>query len=158
MNEGDIRAIVISALRAIAPEIDAATLRADRPLRRQVDLDSMDWLNFLLGLHDKLKVEIPESDYARLVTLGNHLSKLGNHLDRAVSTYNDVIGSIERSAFPAARRFEQLGATGGDVIPELVAVDHMARPLQAAEWRTDTGDNALNLNTLELSEGSGMPS
>ncbi|MDY7511183.1 acyl carrier protein [Ralstonia wenshanensis] len=69
MNEGDIRAIVISALRAIAPEIDAATLRADRPLRRQVDLDSMDWLNFLLGLHDKLKVEIPESDYARLVTL-----------------------------------------------------------------------------------------
>ncbi|KJJ99649.1 phosphopantetheine-binding protein [Burkholderiaceae bacterium 26] len=69
MNEGDIRAIVISALRAIAPEIDAATLRSDQPLRRQVDLDSMDWLNFLLGLHDKLKVEIPESDYARLVTL-----------------------------------------------------------------------------------------
>lgn len=69
MNEGDIRAIVISALRAIAPEIDATTLRADRPLRRQVDLDSMDWLNFLLSLHDKLKVEIPESDYVRLVTL-----------------------------------------------------------------------------------------
>jgi len=96
--------------------------------------------------------------YARLVTLGNHLSKLGNHLDRAVSTYNDVIGSIERSAFPAARRFEQLGAASGDVIPELVGVDHLARPLQAAEWRTETGENALDLNTLELAEGSGMPS
>ena len=96
--------------------------------------------------------------YARLVTLGNHLSKLGNHLDRAVSTYNDVIGSIERSAFPAARRFEQLGAASGDPIPDLVGVDHLARPLQAAEWRTDTSENALDLNTLELPEGSGMPS
>src|SRR5690349_2777450 len=96
--------------------------------------------------------------YARLVTLGNHLSKLGNHLDRAVSTYNDVIGSIERNAFPAARRFEQLGAASGDVIPELIGVDHLARPLQAAEWRTETTENALDLNTLELTEGSGMPS
>ena len=96
--------------------------------------------------------------YARLVTLGNHLSKLGNHLDRAVSTYNDVIGSIERNAFPAARRFEQLGAASGDEIPELVGVDHLARPLQAAEWRTDATENALDLNTLELAEGSGMPS
>jgi DNA recombination protein RmuC len=96
--------------------------------------------------------------YARLVTLGNHLSKLGNHLDRAVSTYNDVIGSIERNAFPAARRFEQLGAASGDAIPELVGVDHLARPLQAAEWRAETSENALDLNTLELAEGSGMPS
>ncbi len=96
--------------------------------------------------------------YARLVTLGNHLSKLGNHLDRAVSAYNDVIGSIERSAFPAARRFEQLGAASADAIPELVGVDHLARPLQAAEWRMDTSENALDLNTFELPESSGMPS
>jgi len=71
MNESEIRAIVLTALCAIAPEIDTAELRPDRPLRRQVDLDSMDWLNFLLGLHDKLKVEIPESDYAHLVTLND---------------------------------------------------------------------------------------
>lgn len=96
--------------------------------------------------------------YARLVTLGNHLSKLGNHLDRAVSTYNDVIGSIERSAFPAARKFEQLVAASGDMIPELVGVDHLARPLQAAEWRTDESESALDLNALKLPEGSGMPS
>lgn len=96
--------------------------------------------------------------YARLVTLGNHLSKLGNHLDRAVSTYNDVIGSIERNAFPAARKFEQLGAASCDDIPELVGIDHLARPLQADEWRSETNENALDLNTLEISETSGMPS
>ena len=76
MSDAEIRAIVLAALRAIAPEIDPAELRPDRPLRRQVDLDSMDWLNFLLGLHDKLKVEIPESDYARLVTLDDVVAYL----------------------------------------------------------------------------------
>ncbi|WP_112187836.1 acyl carrier protein [Ralstonia sp. GX3-BWBA] len=76
MSDAEIRAIVLAALLAIAPEIDTAELRPDRPLRRQVDLDSMDWLNFLMGLHDKLKVEIPESDYARLVTLDDVVAYL----------------------------------------------------------------------------------
>nr|MBP7659309.1 acyl carrier protein [Burkholderiaceae bacterium] len=47
-----------------------------RSLRSQVDLDSMDWLHFLVGLHERLGVEIPESDYARLVTLDNLLDYL----------------------------------------------------------------------------------
>ncbi|MFM0511720.1 acyl carrier protein [Paraburkholderia sp. RL17-373-BIF-A] len=71
MNDLDIRTVVLSTLKSIAPEIEERSLRTDRPLRAQVDLDSMDWLNFLLGLHEKLKVEIPESDYARLTTLDN---------------------------------------------------------------------------------------
>ncbi len=69
MNDTAVRSVVLATLSAIAPEIDASTLRADRPLRSQVDLDSMDWLNFLTGLHARLKVEIPERDYGRLVTL-----------------------------------------------------------------------------------------
>ena len=52
-------------------------LVADQPLREQVDLDSMDWLNFLIGLHEKLKVDIPEADYARLRTLDDLLAYLG---------------------------------------------------------------------------------
>ena len=96
--------------------------------------------------------------YARLVTLGTHLSKLGANLDRTVATYNQVIGSIERAAFPAARRFEQLGAGSGEALPELAAVDHLTRPLQSAEWRTEVSDEALDLNTLAITEGSGRPS
>jgi len=76
MNDTDIRAVVLNTLKSIAPEIEERSLRADRPLRAQVDLDSMDWLNFLLGLHEKLKVEIPESDYARLTTLDNLVAYL----------------------------------------------------------------------------------
>lgn len=38
-------------------------------MRDQVDLDSMDWLNFLAGLHQRLSVDIPEADYRKLTTL-----------------------------------------------------------------------------------------
>ncbi|MBM3392373.1 MAG: acyl carrier protein [Betaproteobacteria bacterium] len=76
MEEQELRAVVVATLKSIAPEVDESDLRPDRPLRNQVDLDSMDWLNFLIGLHEKLKVEIPEADYARLVTLGDVLDYL----------------------------------------------------------------------------------
>lgn len=88
--------------------------------------------------------------YSRLVTLGNHLSKLGENLDRTVATYNQVVGSIERSAFPAARKFEQLGAASADELPELTGLDHLTRPLQSAEWKSD---DALDLKTLAIAEG-----
>ena len=71
MDEREIRGIVIATLKSIAPEVEEAELLADRPLRSQVDLDSMDWLNFLIGLHKTLSVDIPEADYARLVTLAD---------------------------------------------------------------------------------------
>lgn len=69
LNDADLRATVIATLQSIAPEVEPALLRDSRPLRLQVDLDSMDWLNFLIGLSERLKVAIPESDYGQLVTL-----------------------------------------------------------------------------------------
>ena len=80
MNASEIRAVALATLLSIAPEVEADALRGDRPLRSQVDLDSMDWLNFLLGLHEKLKVEIPEADYARLVTLDDVVAYLQRKL------------------------------------------------------------------------------
>ncbi len=80
MEEKELRAVVIATLKTIAPEVEEGDLRPDRPLRNQVDLDSMDWLNFLIGLHEKLKVDIPEADYAKLVTLGDVLDYLKRKL------------------------------------------------------------------------------
>lgn len=60
MKEPELRAIVIATLKTIAPEVEEGDLHADKPLRNQVNLDSMDWLNFLIGLHEKLKVNIPK--------------------------------------------------------------------------------------------------
>lgn len=80
MNAAEIRTVVFATLKSIAPEIEEDELRLQRPLRQQVDLDSMDWLNFLLGLHEKLKVEIPEADYAKLVTLDDVVAYLAAKL------------------------------------------------------------------------------
>jgi acyl carrier protein len=76
MEQQELLAAVVSTLKSIAPEVEENDLVADQPLRNQVDLDSMDWLNFLIGLHHKLKVDIPESDYARLRTLNDLLDYL----------------------------------------------------------------------------------
>ena len=76
MNDAEIRALALRVLQSIAPEIEEVDLRDDKPLRAQIDLDSMDWLNFLLGLHRELSVDIPESDYARLVTLADVVAYL----------------------------------------------------------------------------------
>jgi acyl carrier protein len=62
---------VLDILRAIAPEVEAGALDPAQPLRRQVDLDSMDWLNFLVGLHQKFGVTIAEADYTKLVCLND---------------------------------------------------------------------------------------
>ncbi len=71
MNEADTRATIVRTLREIAPEIDVATLNPDVHLRDQVDLDSMDWLNFILGVGERFDVEIPEAEYARLLTIND---------------------------------------------------------------------------------------
>jgi acyl carrier protein len=85
MDDRELREIVVAALRRIAPEVEAGTLRPDRPLRDQVDLDSMDWLNFLIGLHAKLGVDIPEADYRKLVTLDDLLGYLRQRLGAAAA-------------------------------------------------------------------------
>jgi acyl carrier protein len=64
-----IRATVLDVLGRIAPELDAAGLKADVELRSELDLDSMDFLNFVIGLHEAFGIDIPEADYRKLATL-----------------------------------------------------------------------------------------
>jgi acyl carrier protein len=69
MDDATLRNTLFATLRRIAPEVSPDALAPGKPLRDQVDLDSSDWLNFLQGLHAALGVDIPEKDYAKLVTL-----------------------------------------------------------------------------------------
>jgi acyl carrier protein len=69
MTPDQIRPIVLRVLNRIAPEADPATIDPARPLRDQLDLDSMDFLNFLIALRKELGVDVPERDYSRLTTL-----------------------------------------------------------------------------------------
>jgi acyl carrier protein len=69
MTRDEIRAQVLAALAAVVPELDPDELRPDRPLRDELDIDSMDFLNFTIGMHKAFGVEIPEQDYRKLATL-----------------------------------------------------------------------------------------
>ncbi len=68
MDDSQIRQALLDILRRIAPEVEPGTLLPDAKLRDQVDLDSMDFLNLVVGLHERLGIDIPEADYARLTT------------------------------------------------------------------------------------------
>jgi acyl carrier protein len=85
VNETEIRTRVVGVIKSIAPEVEEGELRADRPLRDQVDLDSMDWLNVLVAVHEKLNVDIPEADYRKLVTLDDIVGYLRDKLARSPS-------------------------------------------------------------------------
>jgi acyl carrier protein len=69
MTRDDIRDKVRQALVAVAPELESVSLNPDLPLRDQVDLDSMDFLRFVMELHKQLGVDVAESDYGRLVSV-----------------------------------------------------------------------------------------
>ena len=85
MTRQDIRAALIEALSAIAPEGDYAALRGDRPLRDQLDIDSFDFLNVVIRLHDKLGVDVPEADYQKLATLDAAIDYLASRLGTTLS-------------------------------------------------------------------------
>jgi len=82
MNAEEPRPGIVSLLQRIAPEIEENTLDPKTALRDQVDLDSIDWLNFLVSLHDRYRVEIPESDYEKLRTLDDIAAYLASRLPK----------------------------------------------------------------------------
>ena len=78
MTDDEIRTIVLTAIGDVAPEVDATRIDPDAPLRDQLDLDSMDVLNIMIALHDALHVDIPETDYPKLVTLNGAVAYLAH--------------------------------------------------------------------------------
>ena len=77
MTEDEIRKLIIDLLGGIAPEADFDMLADDDELREELDIDSMDFLNFITALHEVTGVDIPEKDYAKLETLEEIVSYLG---------------------------------------------------------------------------------
>jgi len=65
----DILKLVHEELNNIAPEVDMATVDPKADLREAIDIDSMDFLNFITAVHRRLGVDIPEEDYAKLITI-----------------------------------------------------------------------------------------
>jgi len=69
MTQPDVRAVVREELSNIAPEMDLTTINPAADLREALDIDSMDFLNFITAIHHRLGVDVPELDYPKLITL-----------------------------------------------------------------------------------------
>jgi acyl carrier protein len=69
MSAIDVRQVIQEELNNIAPEADIASVDPAADLREAIDIDSMDFLNFVIAIHRRLGVDIPEIDYPKLGTL-----------------------------------------------------------------------------------------
>jgi acyl carrier protein len=76
MTAKEIEATVLDVLGQIAPEADLTQVRPDVAFRDQLDIDSMDFLNFVIALHERLHIDIPETDYPQVATLSGCLAYL----------------------------------------------------------------------------------
>lgn len=76
MTEIQLREMIFKGLRQIAPESDPATLLPGENIREALDLDSFDFLQFLIAISEQTGVEIPESDYDKVFTLAGLIGYL----------------------------------------------------------------------------------
>ncbi|GIK43549.1 MAG: hypothetical protein BroJett011_73820 [Chloroflexota bacterium] len=76
LTEAQIKETIIKLLKRIAPEADFSTLAPTEDIRAALDIDSFDFLQFLIGLNEEVGVEVPEADYGKLVSLQDLVSYL----------------------------------------------------------------------------------
>lgn len=83
MSEADVRAVILEELGNIAPEADLAALNPKADMREALDIDSMDILNLVTAIHKRLRVNIPELDFPKLVTLAGAVAYVEAALRKA---------------------------------------------------------------------------
>lgn len=76
MTREELRQIVIDIISDIAPDEDLSAIDDEKPLRDQIGLDSMDFLDIVMELRKRYKIEVPESDYPQLRTMKSTLDYL----------------------------------------------------------------------------------
>lgn len=80
MTEQDLKTAVLKALASVAPELDEAHLATNKSFRNQLDIDSMDFLNYVIALCAATKVEIPEADYRKIASIDGAVAYLASRL------------------------------------------------------------------------------
>ncbi len=86
MTPAEVREVVVDILEGIAPDEDLSNLKDDVALREQLELDSMDFLDIVMELRKRYRVQIPEDDYIQLATMDStiqYLTPLMKDLEKA---------------------------------------------------------------------------
>ena len=83
MSRDEIKDVILEIIEDIDEEADLASLDANAPLRDQLDLDSMDFLDIVMELRKRYKLQIPEDEYSELATLNSCI----NYLEPKLQTF-----------------------------------------------------------------------
>ena len=86
MVNQQVKNIVLDIIATVAPDADLSSVRGDLRLRDQLDLDSMDFLDIVMELRKRYKVEVPKDDYVQLATLDSCISYLAPKLASVVAS------------------------------------------------------------------------
>lgn len=76
MDKTDMRHLIVEELCNIAPEIEPEQIPDDEDLRDALDLDSMDFLRLIAAVNKKAGLNIPESDYGKVLTIDEMVAYL----------------------------------------------------------------------------------
>lgn len=80
MTNSEIRDEVLDILSDIAPDEDMSKLRDEAPFREQLEMDSMDFLDIVMELRKRHRIQIPEEDYGHLASMASTVAYLEPHL------------------------------------------------------------------------------
>ena len=78
MNSEILHQTIVVLLQQIAPDTVPATLKLEENIRETLNIDSFDFLQFIIALHEKTGVEIPEEDYGKINTIQNAITYIQN--------------------------------------------------------------------------------
>lgn len=79
MTDPEIKQAVLDIILDVAGLDDLPEIDGDKPLREQIDLDSMDFLDIVMELRKRHKIEVPEADYPKLATLNSTIQYIKEH-------------------------------------------------------------------------------
>lgn len=68
-TDQEIKKVILDSLHFVAPEIDLNSIKPNAPFRDQMDIDSIDFVRFIIRLHQTLDIEILETDYPKLTSV-----------------------------------------------------------------------------------------
>jgi len=76
MTKQEIKSVLMEIVAEIIPDEDLTSLKGDIPIREQVELDSMDFLDIIMELRKRYGIEVPEDDYTQLATIDSSVAYL----------------------------------------------------------------------------------
>lgn len=86
-----LKELILDIIRTVAPDEDLSNIKDNVRLRDQLDMDSMDFLDIVMELRKRYKIEVPKEDYIKLATIDGCIEYVNPNLPQDLTPYQDTI-------------------------------------------------------------------